>query len=213
LVTRCEERAMLYERKRFHREYLSIMDPFDEQWHYERYEANLWVKHQIAHHVAPNVLVEIGVRNGYTAWAMSRAVPDARYIGYDNYAPEYKEGGQCVSEHFKLWAHLLLRPPRFEIVEQDSQAPGFRPAEAQLYHVDGDHSTAGALNDIRNCVSAGARGAIIVVHDYKWKPVRDAVDEAVEKMGFGVASVNTHNGDAIMFKGEEPSWVRGLEAK
>jgi hypothetical protein len=203
---------MLPTREEFHTEYLKVMDPFDKLQCYEKYEPCLWVKCRLAHYVAPDVIVEIGVRSGYCAWAMLVGMPQAKYIGYDNYLPSYDEGLKLgkLSERFYAWAKKII-PPNGQIVLADSQAPGFKPAVAGLYHVDGDHTYASALHDIRTCMAAGYPSPVIAVHDFMAGPVRQAVLDAVKGTDFVCHEiVETRNGDAVLFKRSVPAWAESL---
>jgi predicted O-methyltransferase YrrM len=208
---------MLMNRNVFHSEYLSIIDPLDARWKYENYEAGLWVKHQIAHYVEPRTIVEIGVRSGYSMWAMMKAAPTARFYGYDNYSPDYaKELGDNLSEQFKAWAGRVkdMLYGQAELIVEDSQSPGFMPKGADLYHVDGDHRTDPAFFDIRNCMAASFGCVVIAVHDYMAQPVRDAVAKARAGTHYKCYEViEERNGDAILFPNEVPEWVGRIETK
>jgi len=199
-------------RNEFKAKYLAIIDPIDVRWHYESYEPGLWVKHEIARFVNPKVIVEIGVRSGYSAWAMLQAVPGVRFVGYDNYSPLYAEGfGERLSDKFEQWAHKLLDSLGVTFVKQDSQQPGFVPEKADLYHVDGDHRYEFAKHDIENCIRAGAPNSVIVVHDYLAKCVSDACRDAVkgtDRVVFGIPEAR--NGDGLITVGSTPEWAKAL---
>lgn len=209
---------MLYDRKRFQDEYRKILDPLDNKWDYERCEPGYWIKHQVAHYVDPEKIVEIGIRSGYSAWAMTRGAPGAMYTGYDNYAPTY--GGdykspkyETLSEQFERWARHLIKPPH-QIIVQDTTRDGFIPESADLYHIDGDHRYEQALNDIRNCLRVGFPGSVVIVHDYMAKPVREACERAAKEFNRGLVEiVEKRNGDGLIFSGKVPDWLSKLETE
>jgi hypothetical protein len=205
---------MLMDRARFKYEYLALIDPVDEQWHYENYEPSLWVKHQIAHYAKAQLIVEIGVRSGYSAWAMLKASPGGEYYGYDNYHPDYaKECGDRLSEKFEAWAHNILDPMGAHIVKVDTQERGFSPKMgADVYHVDGSHTYDHEKRDIVSCLRVAKPESVIAVHDYMASSVRMAVAHAIEGSEWVVHELaENRNGDALLFYKNAPAWVDQLE--
>ena len=73
---------------------------------------------------------------------------------------------------------------------------------ADLYHVDGDHTREGALHDMEICCAAMGPDSFIVVDDYDYiRPVMQGVDDFLrlhpELEGFFLA---TTRGDMIMYR-------------
>jgi predicted O-methyltransferase YrrM len=203
---------MLMDRKKFRGEYLSkVLAPIDSKEHYKKYESGYWVKHQIAHHVNPKVIVEIGIRSGYSAWAMITAAPEARYIGYDSYSVDHmKTRGKDLNIPFEAHARSLIKAPH-EIRVESTQVKGFVPEAADLYHVDGDHCYESALNDIRNCLRAGNPKSVVVVHDYMADPVRASVAQAAKEFDCVTYElIESRCGDGLMFRRHVPDWVRQI---
>jgi hypothetical protein len=129
-------------------------------------------RYAVAESVRPAFIAEIGVRAGYSAYAMLSAAPQARFLGIDNGDPSY--GDPVPSrEH----AVLLLAPfPGVELVEADSRELDVLPPGIDLLHIDGDHSEEGCLSDLRLAHRSGVRW--IMVDDTKLLP---AVAKAVRR--------------------------------
>ena len=124
--------------------------------------------HEIVKARRPRRIVEIGVRRGYSAFAMLCAVPEAEYFGFD--ADVCTWGGVPGA----LWdARRMLRRefPRATVTVRrvDTATPGLSLPAADLYFVDGDHSEAAALRDMRLCAAAAEPGRqpVMLVDDLK----------------------------------------------
>jgi len=126
---------------------------------YKKKNVNLQVGYDIVKELAPKRIAEIGVRCGYSAWAMLQAAPEATFYGYDNYSYKPRQICQCASEY-------LLEPYDTEVMELDSQETkdlGIR--DIDLFHVDGDHSHAGAYNDLELAYLTLSENGKILVDD------------------------------------------------
>jgi predicted O-methyltransferase YrrM len=135
--------------------------------------------HALAAARAPRSIVEIGVRRGYSAFALLCAAPRASYLGLD--ADTCTWGGVPGA----LWrARRMLKrefpEARIEVRRVDTAAPGLVLPEADLYFVDGDHSREGCARDLALCAEAvdGQRGALLLVDDVMHEP---GVAQAVER--------------------------------
>lgn len=183
---------------------------------YEKYGPGLYVKHQIAHFVSPKVIVEIGVRAGYSAWAMLLAEPSATFIGFD----DFREGWDGIvgpvgfGKEVKAHALKLLGSWKPKILEQDVSRKGFVVPTADLYHVDGDHSFESEKRDILTCVRAMASSSVIAVHDFLCPPVRRAIEEVVKESGLAYWEIpERRNGDAILYSKQfPPLWMSTLDS-
>lgn len=174
--------------------------PGAEAEHYYR------VKHQMAaklHHLRPiTSIVEIGVRAGYSALAFLAAVPGATYLGIDVDQGEW--GGEAgYFEH----AARTLAGYQYAFLHADSQLLQDLPAHYSLAHVDGDHSYAGALHDIRLCAHFADT---LIVDDYDFIPtVRHAANEFAvhEARGWGYQYVpdGGYRGNLVMMRREVTS--------
>lgn len=204
---------MLCNRAQFGKDWLAVIDPIDRQWNYENHVNGLWIKHQIAHYVNPKVIVELGVRSGYAAWAMLKAVPDAHYFGYDNYDPGYAAAcGKGLPAKFKAWALKLLKQfPNAEVIIQDVYEKGFVPPLADLYHIDADHSYEHAKKDLLNCVKAGGPDSVYVAHDFHYPVARIAILDAMRDCDLRLREIpEARNGDGVLMRGRIPDWVFAL---
>lgn len=126
-------------------------------------------KHAVAERVRPKSIAEIGVRAGYSGYAMLSASPEATYLGIDAGDPEYGDGAP-FREHA---AKLLPRFPSVEFRHADSHALDTIPA-VDLLHIDGDHSYTGCRQDLDLAMRSGVRWALVDDYDYI-RAVRRAV--------------------------------------
>lgn len=126
-------------------------------------EAIGWLraKHAVAARVAPKSIAEIGVRAGYSAFAMLSAAPEASYLGIDAGDPQYGDGAV-----FRAHAgELLARFPSVEIRHESSHAIDRLPP-VDLLHIDGDHSYEGARSDLDLARRSGVKWALVDDYDY-----------------------------------------------
>jgi predicted O-methyltransferase YrrM len=139
--------------------------------------------HRLVAARAPRSIVEIGVRHGYSAFAMLCAAPRANYVGVD--ADLCTWGGVPGA----MWtARRMLRrefPKAYiRVWRVDTAAPGLELPAADVYFVDGDHSREGCLRDLRLCAKAAPRGAVLLVDDVKHEAgVEQAVAEFAREIG------------------------------
>lgn len=139
-------------------------------------------KAQVAAWIQPERVVEIGVRAGYSALAFHMGHPFRRYYGLDLDAGTW--GGE---KGFVAHAETSLQAlPNVRVVIQkaDSQTLGFLPKAAKnadLFHVDGDHSYAGAMHDIILALGSGAHWILVDDYDYI-RDVQLAADRLVEHL-------------------------------
>src|SRR3989304_3831529 len=151
-------------------------------WAHPDVRAYFESKHRIAAALRPRRIIEIGVRCGYSAFAMLWAVPKASYLGIDNRDPAYGDSA-TFARHA---AELLSVFPDVTFRNVDTRElidlPGPVP---DLVHVDGDHSFEGAQHDIDLALRSGARWVLIDDTD-SLAPVRRAAEVAAEgRLRFG----------------------------
>lgn len=163
----------------------SILQPGDEvcEGYYPELSENYY------HHYFDQIkkfnvksVVEIGVRAGYSAYAMLSANPTMKYVGYD-IDSDNEYGFHSGAFQFAS-AMLKSEFPKADLqfFVQDSQKLTKIPGNFDLAHVDGDHSFGGCTHDLWICSKAAK---ILLVDDYDFVPeVRDAVDRFVEAHRF-----------------------------
>lgn len=130
-------------------------------------------KYDVARELEPSSILEIGVRAGYSAFAMLSAVPAARYLGIDAYFDWDWPGNAGAMGHAQ---RLLAAFPHVTIQHADSHA--FKRVEGgpwDLVHIDGDHSLQGCLQDLLLAECSGAR-FVLVDDTLNPNPVRVAVE-------------------------------------
>lgn len=141
----------------------------DDEWVPPQPEVFGWLrsKYDVVKRLRPETLGEIGVRAGYSAFAMLSAAPNASFLGIDLQNPDQPGATD--------WARELLAEFQTMIVQVDSHAiVRFPPLD--LVHVDGDHL--GCFADLELLFRSGVRWALL--DDYfTGTNVRDAVHKFV----------------------------------
>lgn len=124
----------------------------------------------LARVIRPQTYLEIGVRRGWSMAQVMAEALDCQVVGCDPWIAQY--GG--VPNHGEEWvrAELAHTVPGFRgtltFVSGYSQrdlAPLIRDRQFDLICVDGDHTGAGALADLRLCLPKVAVGGALVFDD------------------------------------------------
>jgi len=182
----------------FPREAICPRDPKGfERWDNGFYREIYAIKHAIALELNPRLILEIGVRAGYSALAFLSACPGATYLGLD--AENGKHGG--AGGPWTPWAVELLKPYDAKVVVIDTQTLTSLSQHGRfdLVHVDGDHTTAGCLHDMALAFGVLAPGGAVLVDDYNFLgDVRRAVDEFARTNGMALEIRDSPRGEAIL---------------
>lgn len=125
------------------------------------------MKAQVARRFRPRRVIEIGTRCGYSLLTFAATHPGSRYLCID---------GAMDADSYDCLAHWRRLVEKHEIdaelVVVDSHAIKSLPP-ADFAHVDGDHSYAGALADLRLVAHCRA----ILADDCDNREVKRAVEE------------------------------------
>jgi hypothetical protein len=174
----------------------------------KRWEDYCRWKYQIVKNIRLDAIVEIGVRAGYSAWALLQANPKAKYYGLD--ANNNTHGG--LGGPWSPVAEKMLKSRGYNVKmwhDFDSQTHDSLPIKISketvaLYHVDGDHTAIGAYNDITLCFNNAHVGCFILVDDYNPGPgisVMNGTDKWIAKhkgLVETTAFPDTGNGDMLI---------------
>jgi FkbM family methyltransferase len=112
--------------------------------------------HDLTARFAPNRIVEIGVRAGYSALAMLRAAPQAAVVGFDN-------DSDMSSAGYVQHARELLKGHNYQLILADSRTLPSLPS-SDMVLIDGDHTLPGCLNDLQ---LASRAAPVILLDDYQ----------------------------------------------
>jgi cephalosporin hydroxylase len=181
-----------------------IICPWDRR-HKDWYPDYYRIKHDICKRVNPKIIVEIGVRAGYSADAFLQACPQAKYIGYD--ADNFKHGGKRRRRHrpYMEWAEEHLTNNGYDVeinFPVDTQEID-EVASADFYHIDGDHTTKGVMHDLDICYNSASVDAYILVDDYdSLSAVREGVDHWLSnhKGKITYEYIKSHRGELLIQK-------------
>jgi hypothetical protein len=183
----------------FHARMLNVIHPEDgliRELGIEDAIKHAWVKYRVSWVRNPKKIVELGVRAGYSGYAMLLASGGASYVGYDG---DVDGNGK----KFREWAIKILGEVGSPIDYVDINTQQIVGVEkADLYHVDADHSYAGALHEIKVCFKSAPVDAWILVDDYDFMPsVKQAVTDflATEQSALFFSSPSWR-GEALLIK-------------
>lgn len=128
----------------------------------------------------PRSILEIGVRRGYSAFALVKGAKGSveRFVGLD-----FQEEGAALIDSARALL-VGMGVPSVEISTMDTQLsfPALT-GPFSLVHVDADHSTRGALSDLANALPLVEAGGVIVVDDYDHPPVAAGVQALLGVLG------------------------------
>jgi len=150
-------------------------------------------KYAVAQHIAPAHIAEIGVRAGYSAFALLSAAPDAIYTGYDLDQGTYGGGHGCLDHARKLLAGFNAT-----IRTQDSRTLDELPPGIDLLHIDGDHTAYGCMSDLNLAYRSGVCWVLVDDYDYI-RSVRQSVDLWTARHRVPVVPIHEgHRGMALL---------------
>ena len=144
-------------------------------------------KYEIAKDLEPNIIVEIGVRAGYSAWALLQANHEEMYYGFD--ANNNTHGGAggpwspIAEKMLEYRGYNLKMWHDFDSQTNDSLPIKIDSEDIVFYHIDGEHSFKGVYNDLELCFKNGHSGCFMLVDDYNAGPslvVKQGTDKWIE---------------------------------
>lgn len=148
--------------------YRECVDRFGAHWHYLDIVNVLFAAAQV---LQPKHYLEIGVRRGRSVCVVARACPTVNVFAFDLWMPDYagmeNPGPEFVALELKKHGHqgtvsFIDGDSHVTVPQFFGEHPGL---ELDLITVDGDHSEAGALDDLCNVVPHLAIGGILVFDD------------------------------------------------
>jgi ADP-heptose:LPS heptosyltransferase len=156
----------------FWERFLAIVHPVDQPvpdtW--RSYYGTLF---ELARELRPRRVCEIGVRAGYSAFAILSANPAAFMLGIEADLDEATQNTHWGRQGLYRHAEKILAPFDYQLLIADSHALARLP-RCDLIYIDGDHTFDGCLADLR---LAERSSETILVDDYDSIPsVRQACD-------------------------------------
>lgn len=156
----------------------------------------LQVKRELVMRMKPRSICEIGVRAGYSAFALLTVVPKARFLGIDI-------GVKAHGPAEPLRAHALELTkdfPHVTMMYADSHTIDVLTPPVDLFHIDGDHSKDGCYQDLELALRSGARWALLDDATHPGlKGVRAAIIDFCDTHEFRLEMHDDkHNGTALV---------------
>lgn len=190
---------------KFNKSIICPNDPTATDKRIREYSKYYEVKYEICKQQSPKVIVEIGVRAGYSAWAFLQACPNAKYMGID--ANNGKHGGKGGEDgSFMKWAKKLLKPYDVSFFEIDTQETDSLPGKVKnvdFFHVDGDHSINGVYHDLDLASKVISKNGLILIDDitYLAKTVKVGADKWLEdNPEFSASFIKSFRGEYLVKK-------------
>lgn len=136
-------------------------------------------QHNLAIRAMPDSILEVGVRCGYSAYCFLTARPNARYIGLD--AENGQHGG--AGGPWMWWAEKLLAEYSTDLRVVDTQKlTEWTDGDFDLVHIDADHTSKGALHDLRLFWPHTRK--VLLLDDFDYIPeVRQAGEKFIREIG------------------------------
>lgn len=136
--------------------------------------------------------VDIGSRTGWTAAHLM--VAGCRVVAVD---PEYRN-----LTFLRRTQENLRNIDGFYLTVCETAADFLRSRKETFdgFVIDGNHDSPEPLNDARGCLAISNSDCVMVFHDLRGQPIRDAVD-FLSKQGFSVKEYLTPNGVAVCWHG------------
>jgi predicted O-methyltransferase YrrM len=156
----------------------------------------LQVKRELVARLKPRSICEIGVRAGYSAFALLTVVPEARFLGIDIGVKAHGPAEPLREHALKLTEHF----PHVTMMYDDSHTIDVLTPPVDLFHIDGDHSRDGCYQDLELALRSGARWALLDdVSHRSLKGVRVALDDFCATQGLRMEMHDDkHNGTALV---------------
>lgn len=182
----------------------SIILKKDESW-FPKICDKYSVKYAIAKMAKPKVIAEIGVRAGYSAWAMLKAVPHCKYYGFDDCSDENNSEWKLGFDALAHTESLLndKYPDAFVTMKKlnTQSVSDIGIKEVDLFHVDGDHSYHGCMHDLYLAMWSISDDGIIMIDDYDYlQTVKMACDEFALKTGMTMMHIPSARGECVFVK-------------
>jgi predicted O-methyltransferase YrrM len=161
---------------------------------------HLQLKHDLCFRLQPKIIVELGVRAGYSAQAFMQACPTAQYFGFD---ANTGTCGGAADTRYTDFARVQLAPYNAVIDDKfDTQKHDALPIPRfDLAHVDADHSTESALHDLDMCCHSMGANSVMLIDDFDMDTVARAVYKFLDR-NIHMVGIPLPGKDFVIFRKE-----------
>lgn len=139
----------------------------------------------------PRIIGEIGVRFGYSLWCLASGAAAVKVYGWDNQS--------YVSGCLEIARRNLADFDPTLIMCDTQRITGLECDPLDLFHVDADHTEAGALHDLKLAAGVTRHEGVILVDDTSHcPPVNAAVERFCRICGATVEYLPTLRGMGVI---------------
>jgi len=143
-------------------------------------------------------VVEIGVRSGYSLYAMLSANPTMSVLGFDIDVPNQYGYQAGMFDYAKEMLPKWFPEAKITLRTADTWKMNMfgRKRQFDLAHIDGDHSAGGVHHDLVLCAG---HAKVLVADDYDFLPtVREAVDQFLQETGLKGEYISSFRGHMVI---------------
>jgi predicted O-methyltransferase YrrM len=170
--------------------------------HFDDLAAHVFRKYTIAMAFRPRSIVEFGVRAGYGGWALAKGAADAGIVPtYVVYEGDLDKNGPSYVEH----AQKIMKTAAGDVIVHTLNTRSLLPKDvpqADLFHVDADHSYDGASHELLVALDRVNAGGVVVADDFDYllDVKRAVLDALAVNRDWLMMVAPSWRGEAVMVK-------------
>lgn len=187
--------------------YVELLHPNEQEnefWCSEKMYQDKLARYNYVKRFEPKVCAEIGVRYGYSTFAMFMADPSITCWGFDLHKGNRLSGGvrgvdtlQYVEDtcETKGWNFKARRINSQHVLTLDAELP-----PVGLFHVDGNHTYQGCFHDCVVAFFSLGPGGVLLIDDQENKRVKKATDSFLEVFKYNIEESWREDNDMLVVK-------------
>ena len=125
------------------------------------------------------LIMETGFNAGFSAELFLAAYPQSKVISFDLGSHRYVDvAKRLIDQYFPGRHTLIIGNSAVTLPKFVNESAGLK---ADVIFIDGGHTRAIALADIRNFRNLATPETVVVIDDYSMRPVAEAINECVQE--------------------------------